>query len=295
MNNVQYDYQQTTASQMPIITSGQTGITTTGNEQRVDQEGDNYITNDNVSVDQLKPSFTYKSLIGQAILASPDEKRQLKEIRKWIAETYPFYKTENESWKNAIRHNLTLCPAFHRCERKDGTTRKKAWTIPNKYRECFINGVYINYKAKEIKAREESAAFGSGEIRRSDVQKPTPPPRLSASSPNLSTAPTQSISGSGSILRPAPRQSELAYNRYMQENSYLIATEAVNSSLQAPYNYVNMSMVENIQNTGFLNYEIETDKTEMTTWELGVTEYCSDTGLEYVPESPDFIYTDSEN
>ncbi|RHZ70800.1 hypothetical protein Glove_267g14 [Diversispora epigaea] len=279
MNNIQYYYQQipltiTASSQMPIITSGQTGIMTTENEQRnlwvktyaiatsVDQEGDNSITNDNASDDQPKPSLTYISLIGQAILAAPDKKRQLNEICIWIANIYPFYKMENKSWQNTIRYNLTQCPAFCHCERDDGMgrkKRKKAWTIPDEYQECFVNGIYSNRKMKEIKEREESAsAFESGE--------------------------TISSSSNGTV-------------------------EASSSSSPAPCNYVNMAKVENIQDNGISNYEIketEENKIEMPTWELGVTEYCYDTGLglEYdqrtyfvsqlnVPEiydCPDFIY-----
>ncbi|RHZ65933.1 hypothetical protein Glove_310g59 [Diversispora epigaea] len=231
---------------MPIIISGQTGIMTTENKQRVGQEGSNSINNDNASVDQPKLSLTYKSLIGQAIW--------LLLIRN-----------------NAIRHNLTLCPAFSRCERDGGKRRKKAWTIPDEYQECF---------AKEIKAREESAsAIGSEETISSsnEVPKLTLPSqesstnqsqssRLSTSSPNLSTAPTQSIYDSGSIH--TLHQSEIVYNIIVR---YLNASEESSSSSPAPCNYVNMAKVENIQDNGILNYEIketEANKIEIPTWEL---------------------------
>ncbi|RHZ58676.1 hypothetical protein Glove_372g83 [Diversispora epigaea] len=319
MNNIKYYYQQksftiTAASQMPM---------TTENEQRVNQERDNY--NASASVDP-KPSFTYISLIGQAILAVPGKKLQLNDIRIWIANTYPFYKMENKGWQNAIRHYLTLCPAFRQCERDDGKRRKKAWTIPDEYQEYFINGVYINYKAKEIKAREENAStFGSGETISSsineiiEIQQLVVPelisphsqelsanqsrsPRLSTSFPNLSTAPAQPISGSC--------QSGIACNtRYIHENSYIDTTETSIGSSQVPYNYVNMAEVENIQDNRIMNYEsyeikeTEAIKIEMSTWEE-VTEYCCDTRFEYdqmtyfesqlnlpgIYDCPDYIY-----
>ncbi|RHZ48423.1 hypothetical protein Glove_551g29 [Diversispora epigaea] len=292
MDNIQFYYQQTpltitAASQMPIITSGRTGIMTTENEQKIDQEGGNSITNDNASVDQLRPSPTYMSLI--AIFAAPGMKRPVNDIYIWIANTYPFYKMENKDWKNAIRHNLSLCPAFCRCERDDG---KKAWTIPDEYLECFVDGVYSDYKMKKIKARktreENASTFESGEtigsssngtvkIQQSDVPKLTPPsqesltnqlqfPRLFSSSPNLSTAPTQSISSSGSMR--TPRRSEIA----LQGNSYLNVSETSSSSSPAPCNHVNMA-VENIQDNGILNYEIKETEIEIP--------YCCETGLEY--------------
>ncbi|CAG8766999.1 569_t:CDS:2, partial [Acaulospora morrowiae] len=105
-----------------------------------------------VSTDHKKPSYTYSSLIGQALLASPNKKLPLNEIYLWISRTYPFYSMTKKGWQNSIRHNLTLCPAFHKMERDDGVTGKGSfWTIPDEYERCFVNGVYKNDKPKETR------------------------------------------------------------------------------------------------------------------------------------------------
>ncbi|CAG8510070.1 306_t:CDS:2 [Diversispora eburnea] len=95
-----------------------------------------------------KPPYTYSSLIGQAILQSPNKKLALCEIYSWISKTYPFFKKENKGWQNSIRHNLSLCPAFQKTERDDnmGPNKGQFWTIPEEFESCFINGVYRNIK-----------------------------------------------------------------------------------------------------------------------------------------------------
>ncbi|CAG8501552.1 789_t:CDS:2 [Diversispora eburnea] len=223
MNSNQYNFQQiTVASQVDIINNVQ-------NEQRIDQEGDNSITNDNA-----RPLYSYISLIGQAILTSTDKKCQLYEIRRWITNKYPFYKMENKGWQRG----------------------KGFWAIPDEYQACFVNGVYNNNKAKEIKASEENASFsGCGEainsssnetveIQRSEI------PELTPSSQELATQFSPHSTIRGSIHRPTSQRSEITYNtimRYIHEISYFNATEASNSSLSAPYDYVNMAEVEIIK------------------------------------------------
>ncbi|CAG8659781.1 2039_t:CDS:2 [Acaulospora colombiana] len=104
------------------------------------------------STEHKKPSYTYSSLIGQALLASPNKKLPLNEIYLWISRTYPFYSMTKKGWQNSIRHNLTLCPAFHKMERDDGVTGKGSfWTIPDEYEKCFVNGIYKNDKPKEAR------------------------------------------------------------------------------------------------------------------------------------------------
>ncbi|RHZ86948.1 hypothetical protein Glove_42g31 [Diversispora epigaea] len=160
---------------------------------------------------EAKPPYTYTSLIGQAVLAAPNKKRPLNEIYKWISDTYPFYKMENKGWQNSIRHNLTLCPAFRRRDRDDGVKGKGAfWTIPDEYEMCFINGVFKNDKAKEVKLKEESAppsgfssssnvglfgvnlahqaegTEGTVTIPQAAVPEPIPPPESSVNLPHSS-------------------------------------------------------------------------------------------------------------
>ncbi|KDR07509.1 uncharacterized protein LOC110840134 [Zootermopsis nevadensis] len=59
-----------------------------------------------------KPPFTYSEMIKQALL----EKQELtvSEIYQWISDHFPYYESNDERWKNCVRHNLTLSQNFQK-------------------------------------------------------------------------------------------------------------------------------------------------------------------------------------
>lgn len=76
-----------------------------------------------------KPPFTYTELIEHAL----SEKGELtvSGIYHWISEHFPFYKQNDDRWKNSVRHNLSINPHF----RKGGKAIHGAghlWTIAQK-------------------------------------------------------------------------------------------------------------------------------------------------------------------
>ncbi|XP_030752012.1 forkhead box protein O-like isoform X2 [Sitophilus oryzae] len=76
-----------------------------------------------------KPPFTYTELIEHAL----SEKGELtvSGIYNWITEHFPFYKANDDRWKNSVRHNLSINPHF----RKGGKAIHGAghlWTIAQK-------------------------------------------------------------------------------------------------------------------------------------------------------------------
>ncbi|XP_057660848.1 forkhead box protein A2-B-like [Diorhabda carinulata] len=73
-----------------------------------------------------KPPFTYTELIEYAL----SEKGELtvSGIYQWISDHFPFYKQNDDRWKNSVRHNLSINPHF----RKGGKAVQGAghlWTI----------------------------------------------------------------------------------------------------------------------------------------------------------------------
>ena len=77
-----------------------------------------------------KPSHSYASLIGMAILRAPQRRLTLAQIYKWISDTYAFYRGTETGWQNSIRHNLSLNKAFQKQERPKGDSGKgNYWTI----------------------------------------------------------------------------------------------------------------------------------------------------------------------
>lgn len=53
----------------------------------------------------------------------------LSEIYAYINQKYPYYRMETKSWQNAIRHNLTLNPAFKKVPRPNNEGRGNFWKM----------------------------------------------------------------------------------------------------------------------------------------------------------------------
>ncbi|XP_055539152.1 forkhead box protein P1-B-like isoform X4 [Wyeomyia smithii] len=64
----------------------------------------------------VRPPFTYASLIRQAIIESPEKQLTLNEIYNWFQNTFCYFRRNAATWKNAIRTNLSLHKCFVRYE-----------------------------------------------------------------------------------------------------------------------------------------------------------------------------------
>ncbi|XP_022246577.1 forkhead box protein P1-like isoform X2 [Limulus polyphemus] len=74
---------------------------------------------------EVRPPFTYASLIRQAIIESPDKQLTLNEIYTWFQNTFCYFRKNSATWKNAVRHNLSLHKCFMRVENVKGAV----WTV----------------------------------------------------------------------------------------------------------------------------------------------------------------------
>ncbi|XP_058443624.1 uncharacterized protein LOC131425616 [Malaya genurostris] len=80
-----------------------------------------------------KPPFTYTELIEYAL----EDKGELtvSGIYQWISDHFPFYKSNDDRWKNSVRHNLSINPHF----RKGNKAPQGAghlWTISSRDSEA---------------------------------------------------------------------------------------------------------------------------------------------------------------
>ncbi|KAK2718691.1 forkhead box protein P1-like isoform X7 [Artemia franciscana] len=73
----------------------------------------------------VRPPFTYASLIRQAIVESPEKQLTLNEIYNWFQNTFCYFRRNAATWKNAVRHNLSLHKCFMRVENVKGAV----WTV----------------------------------------------------------------------------------------------------------------------------------------------------------------------
>ncbi|CAI4227419.1 unnamed protein product [Auanema sp. JU1783] len=79
-----------------------------------------YRTND------VRPPYTYASLIRQAIMESPECQLTLNEIYTWFTDTFAYFRRNAATWKNAVRHNLSLHKCFQRVEQN---VKGAVWTV----------------------------------------------------------------------------------------------------------------------------------------------------------------------
>ncbi|VTJ61186.1 Hypothetical predicted protein [Marmota monax] len=94
---------------------------------------------------EVRPPFTYASLIRQAILESPEKQLTLNEIYNWFTRMFAYFRRNAATWKNAVRHNLSLHKCFVRVENVKGAV----WTVDEvefqKRRPQKISG-YVHHR-----------------------------------------------------------------------------------------------------------------------------------------------------
>uniref|UniRef100_A0A673KYK8 Forkhead box protein P4-like n=1 Tax=Sinocyclocheilus rhinocerous TaxID=307959 RepID=A0A673KYK8_9TELE len=73
----------------------------------------------------VRPPFTYASLIRHAILETSDRQLTLNEIYNWFTRMFAYFRRNTATWKNAVRHNLSLHKCFVRVENVKGAV----WTV----------------------------------------------------------------------------------------------------------------------------------------------------------------------
>uniref|UniRef100_UPI00398E4283 forkhead box protein P2-like isoform X3 n=1 Tax=Pristiophorus japonicus TaxID=55135 RepID=UPI00398E4283 len=73
----------------------------------------------------VRPPLTYAALIRWAILETADRQLTLNEIYHWFTRSFAFFRYHTATWKNAVRHNLSLHKCFVRVENIKGAV----WTV----------------------------------------------------------------------------------------------------------------------------------------------------------------------
>lgn len=90
----------------------------------------------------IKPPYSYATMITQAILSNPEGVMSLSEIYGWISSHYAYYKYSKTGWQNSIRHNLSLNKAFEKVPRRPNEPGKgMKWQISDSYKQDFMKKI----------------------------------------------------------------------------------------------------------------------------------------------------------
>ncbi|XP_052460336.1 forkhead box protein P3 [Carassius gibelio] len=73
----------------------------------------------------IRPPYTYAFLIRWSILEAPEKQRTLNEIYNWFTRMFFYFRHNSPTWKNAVRHNLSLHKCFVRVDGRTGAV----WTV----------------------------------------------------------------------------------------------------------------------------------------------------------------------
>ena len=146
--------------------------------------------------DGNKPQISYASLIGMAILRSPERKLTLSQIYKWISDSFSHYRRAPDSgWQNSIRHNLSLNKAFCKEERpKNDPGKGHYWVIKPGLESQFVHkekGSRRPTSSSSTSHKSLSLHLSSEEnTMTSQLPPQLPPPSMSLSHANVSKEPS---------------------------------------------------------------------------------------------------------
>lgn len=109
----------------------------------------------------VKPTHSYIALIAMAILSCPNKKMILGDIYQYISDNFPYYRNKDKSWRNSIRHNLSLNECFIKAGRSENG-KGNYWAIHPANLEDFANGDFRRRRARRRVRRSNPFKFGVG-------------------------------------------------------------------------------------------------------------------------------------
>ncbi|XP_028406841.1 fork head domain-containing protein FD5-like [Dendronephthya gigantea] len=110
-----------------------------------------------------KPSHSYIALIAMAILSKPSKKVLLGDIYSYISENFPYYRSKDKSWRNSIRHNLSLNECFIKAGRSENG-KGNYWAVHPANVEDFANGDFRRRRARRRVRKSHSLCTRYGSI-----------------------------------------------------------------------------------------------------------------------------------
>ena len=117
-------------------------------------------TNGYTSSIKDKPPYSYASLIKMAINASEESKLTVSDIYSWITENFNYYKRTDSSWRNSIRHSLSVSKCFKKIPRGLGENgRGSFWTIHPDFKNKIQIRAPVKRTVDEYSLSPDSPSF----------------------------------------------------------------------------------------------------------------------------------------
>lgn len=191
----------------------------------------------------IKPPYSYATMITQAILSNPDGVMSLSEIYNWIASHYAYYKYSKTGWQNSIRHNLSLNKAFEKVPRRPNEPGKgMKWQISESYRSEFMKKIQ---NGTLLKSRRGSSVSRTLQIHLATHQglpesKLYPKPEQNGNIPQIDHANYQTTPGSSMPMDANKHNPGQQYARnqppnMVMQSGYMPQSMPPQMGYQAPY------------------------------------------------------------
>ena len=102
-----------------------------------------------------KPPLSYIAMISMAILSTPERKMILGDIYSYISDKFPYYNNSSRSWRNSVRHNLSLNECFVKAGRASNA-KGFYWGIHPACVEDFAKG---DFRRRQARRRARRSAL----------------------------------------------------------------------------------------------------------------------------------------
>ncbi|XP_028322830.1 forkhead box protein I1-like [Gouania willdenowi] len=130
-------------------------------------------------LDSIRPPYSFSALIAMAIQDAPERRATLRQIYRYVSDSFPFYGCREAGWQNSIRHSLSLNDCFQKVRRKpDDPGKGNYWTLDPNCDKILDNGNFCRRR------------------KRKDKQPPSP---CSSSSSSSEPSPTHSLLCGGEL------------------------------------------------------------------------------------------------
>lgn len=180
-----------------------------------------------------RPPHSYIALISMAILSKPERKILLNEIYDWVIQNFPYYQYRTDkSWRNSIRHNLSLNECFIKVG-KAGNGRGYYWSIHGANMVDFKKGDFRRRQARLRAKHDKSSSSKSSENSKSkkNQQNIALINRLPCDSTALQPNLNQSTPSNNSYQKSTFSSPNMTTQNYYPNQAYLSQQSQQNLSL----------------------------------------------------------------